>query len=167
MQKTKARILIIDDDADVLTSARLVLKQHFKHVLAEDHPRNVESILNQEEVDVVLLDMNFTRGDNDGREGIYWLQQIKEVSPHTQIILMTAYGDVELAVRAIKLGATDFVLKPWKNEKLISTIHTALALGQSQQKIEKLEQVNQVYQENIQKPLDHFHWRIGCHAKGV
>ncbi|GAB5556998.1 MAG: sigma-54 dependent transcriptional regulator [Schleiferiaceae bacterium] len=144
MKKTEATLLIIDDDMDVLTTAQLFLKRHFSKVITQSHPRDINSIFNENDVDLVLLDMNFTKGDNDGREGLYWLKHIKEVSPHTQVILMTAYGEVELAVQAIKLGATDFVLKPWKNEKLLSTLNTSLALRRSHQKIEILEETQKV-----------------------
>lgn len=144
MKKTEATLLIIDDDIDVLTTAQLFLKRHFSKVITQSHPRDINSIFNENDVDLVLLDMNFTKGDNDGREGLYWLKHIKEVSPHTQVILMTAYGEVELAVQAIKLGATDFVLKPWKNEKLLSTLNTSLALRRSHQKIEILEETQKV-----------------------
>lgn len=156
MKKTNATILIIDDDADVLTSARLFLKQHFTKVIAEPHPRNVNTILSQENVDLTLLDMNFTRGDNDGKEGIYWLEQIKEVSPETPVILMTAYGDVELAVKAIKIGASDFVLKPWKNEKLLATINAGLQLATTQRKVKRLEGVEQTYKQQDQQKLAQF-----------
>ncbi len=144
MKKTEATLLIIDDDMDVLTTAQLFLKRHFSKVITQSHPRDINTIFNENDVDLVLLDMNFTKGDNDGREGLYWLKHIKEVSPHTQVILMTAYGEVELAVQAIKLGATDFVLKPWKNEKLLSTLNTSLALRRSHQKIEILEETQKV-----------------------
>ena len=156
MKNTKAHILIIDDDSDVLTSARLFLKQHFVNIIAEPHPRNVNQILSKQSIDVVLLDMNFTKGDNDGREGLYWLTQIKEISPDTQVILMTAYGDVALAVDAIKRGATDFVLKPWKNEKLLATLNTALQLRYSNQKVKKLEQVKQVHDAADEMRLQNF-----------
>jgi two-component system response regulator HydG len=156
MKDSTCSILIIDDDPDVLTSARLFLKQHFTKVKAEPHPRNVNQILSTEEIDVVLLDMNFTKGDNDGREGLYWLTEIKQISPETQVILMTAYGDVELAVDAIKKGATDFVLKPWKNEKLLVTINTSLQLKKSNQKVKKFEQVKQVQDADDDLKLQNF-----------
>lgn len=156
MKDSTSSILIIDDDSDVLTSARLFLKQHFTKVQAEPHPRNVNQILSTSDIDVVLLDMNFTKGDNDGREGIYWLTEIKQISPETQVILMTAYGDVELAVDAIKKGATDFVLKPWKNEKLLATINTSLQLKKSNKKVKKFEQVKQVQDADDDLKLQNF-----------
>lgn len=156
MKDSTSSILIIDDDSDVLTSARLFLRQHFIKVQAELHPRNINQILSKNNVDVVLLDMNYTKGDNDGREGLYWLTEIKQISPETQVILMTAYGDVELAVDAIKKGATDFVLKPWKNEKLLATINTSLQLKKSNQKLKKFEQVKQVQDADDALKLQNF-----------
>lgn len=156
MKKTEARILIIDDDPDVLTSARLFLKHHFSDVIAEKHPRELNTVLSKSEVDLILLDMNFTKGDNDGREGIYWLNHIKEVSPDTLVILMTAYGDVELAVSAIKRGATDFVLKPWKNEKLLATINSSLQLQKSNKKATKLEATRQSMEKDRDLALGEF-----------
>lgn len=140
MKKTEAHILVIDDDPDVLLSAQFFLKQHFTQVQGQPHPRVVNELLSKQDVDLVLLDMNFTRGDNDGREGMYWLNHILEISPGTQVILMTAYGEVELAVKAIKIGAADFVLKPWKNEKLLATILAALKLRRTTQRVERLEE---------------------------
>lgn len=156
MKKTEAHILIIDDDPDVLTSARLFLKHHFSTVDGEKHPRELNSVLSKSDVDLILLDMNFTKGDNDGREGIYWLNHIKEVAPDTLVILMTAYGDVELAVSAIKRGATDFVLKPWKNEKLLATINSALQLRKSNKKASRLEETRKSMDQDRDLALGEF-----------
>ncbi|KAB2813727.1 sigma-54-dependent transcriptional regulator [Phaeocystidibacter luteus] len=156
MQKTKAHILVVDDDPDVLTTARLFLKHHFTQVDAEKHPRELNGVLSKSDVDLILLDMNFTKGDNDGREGIYWLNHIKEVSPDTLVILMTAYGDVELAVSAIKRGATDFVLKPWKNEKLLATINSALQLRKSNKKVTRLEETRKSMEQDRDRDLGEF-----------
>lgn len=148
MQKNKANILIVDDDPDVLTTARLFLKHHFTSIETRNHPRDLNEVLSKTDVDLILLDMNFTKGDNDGREGIYWLNHIKEVSQDTLVVLMTAYGDVELAVSAIKRGATDFVLKPWKNEKLLATINSALQLRQSNKRVNKLEETRKSMEQD-------------------
>lgn len=156
MKKTEAQILIIDDDPDVLLSAQFFLKQHFTQVLGEPHPRAVNELLSRNDIDLVLLDMNFTRGDNDGREGLYWLNHILEISPGTQVILMTAYGEVELAVQAIKRGAADFVLKPWKNEKLLATILAALKLRRTTQKVERLEETNAHLERKEEMRLQEF-----------
>ncbi|WP_417589503.1 sigma-54-dependent transcriptional regulator [Owenweeksia hongkongensis] len=142
-------ILIVDDDEDILTSARLLLKQHYSNVHTASDPREINSFLTKYQPDLILLDMNFQRGVNDGREGIYWLKHIKEVSPETQVILMTAYGEVEIAVQAIKSGAYDFVLKPWTNEKLLSTIGTALKFSRERKKVEQLEQTKTTLEDSI------------------
>mgnify|MGYP003652075454 FL=1 len=142
-------ILIVDDDEDVLTSARLLLKQHYEKVFTASDPREINSFLSKSQPDLILLDMNFRKGVNDGREGLYWLDHIKEVSAETQVILMTAYGEVETAVQAIKKGAFDFVLKPWTNEKLLSTIGTALKYGREVRKVEQLNQTKTTLEENI------------------
>lgn len=156
MNKTPAQILIVDDDQDVLTSARLFLKHHYTSVETQSHPRQLNEMLSTTDVDIILLDMNFTKGDNDGREGIYWLSHIKEISPDTHVILMTAYGDVELAVNAIKKGATDFVLKPWKNEKLLATINTALQLRKSNKKVTRLEEARKSLEKDRDLALGEF-----------
>lgn len=156
MSKIPAHILIVDDDPDVLTTAHLFLKRHYERVETESHPRNLNSVLSQDDVDLILLDMNFTKGDNDGREGIYWLNHIKEVAPNTVVILMTAYGDVELAVNAIKRGATDFVLKPWKNEKFLATINSALQLRKSNVKVKRLEDTRQSLESDRDLALGEF-----------
>lgn len=156
MHKTHAHILIVDDDPDVLTTARLFLKHQYTTVETQDHPRHLNGVLSSHEVDVILLDMNFTKGDNDGREGLYWLNHIKEIAPDTAVILMTAYGDVELAVEAIKRGANDFVLKPWKNEKLLATINAALQLRRSKVKVTKLENTRKSMEEDRDLALGEF-----------
>lgn len=118
-------ILIIDDDADVLHSARLLLRQYFERVDTEQDPTVINQVVSQHPYDVVLLDMNFRRGEHDGREGLYWLERILTINPRTPVILITAYGDVELAVEAMRQGAAHFLLKPWKNQQLLAVIDTA------------------------------------------
>lgn len=142
-------IVIVDDDEDVLTSARLLLKQHYSKVQTASDPREINNLLSQAQPDLMLLDMNFQKGVNDGREGIYWLKHIKETSPETQVILMTAYGEVEVAVQAMKNGAYDFVLKPWTNEKLLSTIEAALKFGRERKKVTQLEQTKTSLEDTI------------------
>lgn len=122
------KILIVDDDEDVRYAASLALKKAFARVETEGDPRKLPALLSESRYDAVLLDMNFTADTTGGAEGFYWLQQIRERSPDTAVILVTAYGDVEKAVRAIKAGAADFVLKPWKNEKLLETVEHALRI---------------------------------------
>jgi DNA-binding NtrC family response regulator len=126
MQLKNASILIVDDDQDVLTAVRLLLKTEVQHVITEKNPENIRWHLSKENFDVILLDMNFTSTINTGNEGIFWLNEIKKINPDPAIIMITAYGDIDLAVRSLKEGASDFVVKPWHNEKLISTIRETL-----------------------------------------
>jgi DNA-binding NtrC family response regulator len=133
------KILIVDDQKSVLVALQLLLQDEFEEVITLSNPNSLLSTLENHAIDVVVLDMNFSAGVNTGNEGIYWLNKILELDPKLSIILLTAYGDVELAVKAIKMGAVDFVLKPWDNRKLITTIKTAIQLRQSKQKIDRLE----------------------------
>ncbi|MCL5268725.1 MAG: sigma-54 dependent transcriptional regulator [Bacteroidetes bacterium] len=133
-----AKILIIDDDEDILFSARLLLKQHYSIVRIEKDPCQIPSLLKGEHYDVILLDMNFSGDATSGTEGFGWLKKILEIDPSAVVVLITAYGNIEMAVKAIKEGATDFVLKPWQNEKLLATISSAMRLSESKQEIEDL-----------------------------
>lgn len=128
-----AKILIVDDDVDVLRAARLLLKRHFEQVDFEKNPQKIPYLVSNFDYDVILLDMNFTRDLSSGKEGFEWLDRILDIKPETAVVLFTAYGDVEMAVRAIKAGAVDFVLKPWENEKLLATIQTAYNKRAAQQ----------------------------------
>ncbi len=138
MVSKSRKLLIIDDDEDVLYSARLLLKRHYSIVRIEKDPSQIPSILKDEHYDVVLLDMNFSGDATSGTEGFSWLKKILEIDPSAVVILITAYGNIEMAVKAIKEGATDFVLKPWQNEKLMATISSAMKLSESKQEIEEL-----------------------------
>jgi len=122
----KATVLIVDDDPDVLTAVKLLLKTETQEIITEKNPENLNSLLQRNQVDLVLLDMNFNSAINTGNEGIYWLRKIKEWKPNVCVIMITAYGDIDLAVRSLKEGANDFVVKPWHNEKLIDTIKDLL-----------------------------------------
>jgi two-component system, NtrC family, response regulator HydG len=126
-----ASILVIDDDQDVLTAVRLLLKTEVKNVVTEKNPQNLRWLLSQDVYDVILLDMNFTSSINTGNEGLFWLNEIKKLKSDSSVIMITAYGDIDLAVRSLKEGATDFVIKPWHNEKLIATIKEALKKKES------------------------------------
>ncbi|MEJ8756850.1 sigma-54 dependent transcriptional regulator [Pontibacter sp. H259] len=127
MQLKNSAILVIDDDTDVLTAVRLLLRPQVKEIVTEKNPELLPSLLSQQHFDVVLLDMNFKSALNTGNEGLYWLQKIKAQKPDTAVIMITAYGDIDLAIRSLKEGAFDFVVKPWHNEKLLATISDALA----------------------------------------
>ncbi|MEZ0483575.1 sigma-54-dependent transcriptional regulator [Fibrella aquatica] len=122
-----AKLLIVDDDPDVLLAAKLLLKRHIGQVDIEKNPDKLPFLLGNTRYDAVLLDMNFTRDVSSGKEGFDWLDRILDADPTARVVLFTAYGDVEMAVRAIKAGAVDFVLKPWENEKLVDSIKTAIA----------------------------------------
>src|SRR5215213_8013578 len=122
-----ATVLVIDDDTDVLTAVRLLLRPEVAEIVTEKNPENLRSILSKKNFDVILLDMNFNSSINTGNEGIFWLRKIKEeFKSDAAIIMITAYGDIDLAIRSLKEGAFDFVVKPWHNERLISTIKDAL-----------------------------------------
>ncbi|KGE15442.1 sigma-54-dependent transcriptional regulator [Sphingobacterium deserti] len=125
----KATILIVDDDQDLLTAVRILLKPKVKQVLVEKNPENLMHILGREAVDVVLLDMNFKSAINTGNEGLYWLGKIKSNYPHIQVVMITAYGAVDLAVRSLKQGASDFIVKPWQNDLLLETLNTVFEEG--------------------------------------
>ena len=122
----KATVLVVDDDIDVLTAVKLLLKTETQEVITEKNPENLNWLLQRNQVDLVLLDMNFNSAINTGNEGIYWLRKIKEWKPNVSVIMITAYGDIDLAVRSLKEGANDFIVKPWHNEKLITTIKELL-----------------------------------------
>jgi two-component system, NtrC family, response regulator HydG len=127
MSLKTASVLVIDDDIDVLTAVRLLLRPEVKEIITEKNPENLRSILAKQEFDVILLDMNFNSSINTGNEGIFWLKKIKEeFRSAAAVIMITAYGDIDLAIRSLKEGAFDFVVKPWHNERLINTIKEAV-----------------------------------------
>jgi two-component system, NtrC family, response regulator HydG len=126
MNLKNSTILVIDDDTDVLTAVRLLLKTEVKEVVIEKNPENIRHLLAKQQFDVIMLDMNFNSTIHTGNEGIYWLGKIKEITDVPAVIMITAYGDIDLAVRSLKEGAADFMIKPWHNEKLIGTIEEAL-----------------------------------------
>lgn len=127
MQLKNASILAIDDDVDVLTAIRLFLKPKAKEVVTEKNPNNIQSLLSQKKFDLIILDMNYNGLINTGNEGIFWLKKIKDLSKETDVILITAYGDIDLAIRGLKEGASDFLIKPWKNEKLLQSVEDILS----------------------------------------
>lgn len=135
----EARILIVDDNKSVLNALNLLLTPCCKKVKLLSTPNQLLSVLSKENFDVLLLDMNFIAGTNNGNEGIYWLRQVLQVDPDLSVIMITAYGDVELAVKAVREGATDFVLKPWDNEKIQTTVEAAWKLSLSKKEVKKLQ----------------------------
>jgi len=126
MSLKTASVLVIDDDVDVLTAVRLLLRPEVREIVTEKNPENIRSLLSKHEFDVILLDMNFNSSINTGNEGIFWLKKIKELKSNICVIMITAYGDIDLAIRSLKEGAFDFVVKPWQNEKLLATIKDAV-----------------------------------------
>jgi two-component system response regulator HydG len=122
-----AKLLVIDDDADVLTALRLLLKPLVKEVVTEKNPSNIVSQIEKANYDIIILDMNFNGLVNTGNEGIFWLNKIRKQKPETSVILMTAYADIDLAIRGLKEGASDFLMKPWENKKIVETITTILS----------------------------------------
>ncbi|RIV69534.1 sigma-54-dependent transcriptional regulator [Flagellimonas aequoris] len=134
-----AKILVIDDNKSVLSALEILLQFEYKNVQTLFNPNQISSFPNMEDIDIVLLDMNFSAGVNTGNEGLFWLNEIKKKSPNTSVIMMTAYGAVDLAVKALKQGASDFVLKPWNNERLMTTVKSAYELRKSKQEIYNLK----------------------------
>ena len=145
------KILVVDDDKQVLKTLEFLLETEFNHVTTISNPNLLPTELRTNNYDVVLLDMNFTKGQNTGNEGFYWLDRILKTDSDAIVILITAYGDVELAVKAIQEGATDFILKPFDNDKLLATINTAISLKQSKNQVKKLKQTQQLIIEDAEK----------------
>jgi DNA-binding NtrC family response regulator len=156
MTKKTGRVLIIDDNQDILQAARLFLKQHTTLVHTENDPKSIPACLKNEAYDVVFLDMNFAKGATSGQEGFYWLDRILEIDPSIIVILITAFGDVDMAVRAIKEGATDFILKPWQNEKLLATFSTALKLRRSRLEASSLRSRQKQLSADLDQPFHDF-----------
>ena len=155
MNNRSGNILIVDDNPSVLNSLNLYLKRKFNQVLTVKDPNQILHLLECNDIDVILLDMNFSAGIQTGNEGIYWLRRILGVDRDSIVILITAYGDVELAVQAIKEGATDFIMKPWDNEKLLSTLQAGVTLRRSKTKVLELQQKQKLLRSDIERQFDH------------
>jgi len=139
MSKHEGKILIVDDDQYILLSLTTLLEQHYARIQTISDPEQINEQLKQESWDVILLDMNFKPGDTSGEEGMRWLKKILDIESSSNIIMITAYGDVNNAVRAMKLGAIDFITKPWQNEKLLGTVSSAYRLSVSRRKVKQLQ----------------------------
>jgi DNA-binding NtrC family response regulator len=150
MENKTGKILAVDDNEDILFALKLLLKQHVEVIRTTDNPDNIPELMRNEDFDVILLDMNFTKDAISGQEGFDWLQRILEIDPEAVVVFITAYGDAEKAVRAIKAGATDFILKPWQNEKLIATVSASVQLKRSRTEASGLR----MKQKEISKVLD-------------
>ena len=156
MTEKIGKILMVDDDEDVLKAARFFLKKHVESIHTEKDPENLASLLNNDSYDVILLDMNFTRDVTSGQEGLFWLSRILAIDPDAVVIMITAFGDVNLAVAAIKQGATDFVLKPWQNEKLLATICAASSLHKSRLEVANLRSRQELLSADMNQPFNEF-----------
>ena len=133
------KVLVVDDNEDILLAAKLLLKPFASVIITAKNPEKINDLLREELFDVIFLDMNFSEGAVGGNEGFFWLKEILKIDPNAIVILITAYGDVATAVRAVKEGATDFVLKPWQNEKLLATFSSAAKLRESRLELGKIK----------------------------
>lgn len=149
-------VLVVDDDPDILQAARLLLKKHVALVETTENPAELPRLIQHTSYDVILLDMNFARGNNSGKEGFHWLERIVTLDPSVAVIMITAFGDVETAVHAIKEGATDFILKPWQNDRLVTTILNTLQLHKTQKEARQLRTQKQHLSEAMDSPYKVF-----------
>lgn len=148
------KLLIVDDDKDILLTSRVVLKSEFEFIRTENDPFKLSQILREEEFDVIMLDMNFSTGKTSGKEGIYWLKEILKIDPNANVVMITAYGDLNLAVEAMKTGAIDFVVKPWDNEKLLATLNSVLRLSKSKSEIRSLKSRQNALKSELDKSYE-------------
>jgi len=151
MAKQDGTLLIVDDDKDVLESLNMFLKHEFGTVLTTSNPNRIAELVKKERIDVVLLDMNFQAGVQTGNEGFFWMNEINRIDPNAVIVLITAYGDIELAVRTIKEGAFDFVMKPWDNDKILSTLTAAFHFSKTRTELRDLKEKQQQIFEDIDR----------------
>ena len=144
MSEPAPHLLIVDDDPDIRTAGTLLLKRHVGRITSTGNPTELPALLAAHEFDAILLDMNFSPGESDGAQGFYWLKQIMALDPQAVVIMITAHSGVNVAVEAMKLGATDFIAKPWQNEKVIATLSAALKLRDSRRETRQLREANQL-----------------------
>ena len=147
----QGKILIIDDNEDLLKAARIYLKRHFGQIDLEKDPTLIPDLLKNDAYDVILLDMNFTQDVNSGQEGFHWLDKILEIDPSAVVVLITAFGSVDLAVKAIKAGASDFVMKPWENEQLLATLLSSIRIRSSKEELKLMKD----REDTLTQDLDH------------
>lgn len=151
--KTEAKILVVDDDKDVLLAAKLFLSQYFTSVHTETNPEQLPNLMRTENYDIILLDMNFSPDATSGQEGFYWLNRALEIDPAVVIIFITGYGDIEMAVQGIKEGATNFILKPWDNQKLLAEITAHLQVRESKKELVKLRDKQKLLISDMDSPF--------------
>ncbi|MFT7286512.1 MAG: DNA-binding NtrC family response regulator [Halieaceae bacterium] len=137
------KLLIVDDDEDILVAGRLLLKRHFDDVLTCARPQDIDKLMAQHSFDAILLDMNFSPGESSGEQGFYYLRRILEIDPEAVVVLITAHGGIDVAIDAMKQGATDFIAKPWQNEKVVATVSSSAKLRRSRRETTRLKQTNQ------------------------
>jgi DNA-binding NtrC family response regulator len=163
MDYKRGNILIVDDNKSILRALEILLTPEFREITSISNPNQIPSELRKKDYNIVILDMNFTAGVNNGNEGIFWLERIREINPEISIIMITAYGDVEVAVRALKAGASDFITKPWENEKLLATLKIALQLNLSRSEVRNLKEKESV----LKKELNRDHNNIIGSSPGI
>src|SRR6056297_125331 len=156
MDNKEGKVLVIDDNEDILFALKLLLKNHVEKVDTETSPNKIPQKMKEESYDALLLDMNFTKDAISGQEGFDWLERILEIDPDAVVVFITAYGDAEKAVRAIKSGATDFILKPWQNEKLLATVSSAIKLRRSKREAGDLKERQKEISEIQDRPFHEF-----------
>ena len=152
----EARILLVDDNRSVLNSLRLFLGDKFSHIKCLTNPHLIPGELRKEDYDLVVLDMNFSAGVNSGNEGLFWMKEVLKYDKDISVVLLTAYGSIDLAVKAVKLGAVDFIIKPWENKKLLATLNSALRLRSSAIELKELRQKQKLINKAQSKELDIF-----------
>ena len=152
-------ILVVDDNPSILTAMRYLLDSVFERILTLSQPDDILKTMAQEEIDIVLLDMNFTLGVNSGQEGLFWLRTIRKQHPQTPVVLLTAYADVSLAVRGLKSGAADFITKPWDNDELVRKLKDVLEM---QSEIVTLDEMEK---DHIRRTIDRCHGNLSQAAE--
>jgi DNA-binding NtrC family response regulator len=155
MPVQKGNILIVDDNKSILSALEILLTPEFGEVTTVSNPNQILSEIRKKDYNLVILDMNFSAGVNTGNEGIFWLGKIQESNPDVSVVMITAYGDIDTAVRALKAGACDFVLKPWDNEKLIATLRLAIELNLSQKEVKSLKERESELKKEINRYQGH------------
>ena len=154
--KKAGNILVVDDDKDVLYTAKLVLKSQFDKIVLVEDPGSIPELMDRLDFDVIILDMNFQQGATSGKEGMDWLEQILKMDPEAHVVINTAYGDIQLAVDAMKLGAIDFIVKPWEKEKLLASVQTVYELSRQKRKVRTLENREALLNQDINEPFSSF-----------
>lgn len=152
-------IVVVDDNPAILTALRICLDSTFERVITLASPDSLPATLQQEKASIVLMDMNFTLGMNTGQEGLTWLRTLRHLHPQLPVVLITAYADVQLVVKCLKAGASDFVTKPWDNDELLRTLKDAVDKGQEIQSLDELER------NHVKRVVDHCHGNISRAAE--